>query len=140
MKFIQDNESFSKKNVLRGLHIQLKKPQGKLVSVLNGKIFDVAVDMRKKSKTYLQWFGVELSSENNEMFYIPEGFAHGFLVLSNTAKISFKVSNYWNPKDEIGIPWNDSTLNIKWPLHGEKPIIAEKDMNYIEIKNNEFFN
>ena len=140
MKFVQDNEGYSKKNVLRGLHIQMKKPQGKLVSVLEGKIFDVAVDLRKNSDTYMKWYGVELSSVDNKMFYIPEGFAHGFLVLSDIAKVAFKVSNYWNPDDEIGIPWNDSTLNVKWPLNGNSPIIAEKDKKYIELKNNRLFN
>lgn len=139
MNFIQDNESFSKKNVLRGVHIQIKKPQGKLVSVLDGKIFDVAVDLRKKSKTYMKWYGVELSSTNNKIFYIPEGFAHGFLVMSEFAKVSFKVSNLWNPDDEIGIPWNDDTLDIHWPLYGNTPIISEKDKNYINIKNNKLF-
>lgn len=139
MKFVQDNESFSKEEILRGLHIQIKKPQGKLVSVLEGTIFDVAVDLRKNSKTFLKWYGAKLSTANNEMLYIPEGFAHGFLVLSDVAKISFKVSNYWDPNDEVGIPWNDSTLNIKWPLKGRTPIIAEKDKNYIEIKDNTLF-
>lgn len=140
MNFIQDNESLSKRNVLRGLHIQIQKPQGKLVSVLQGKIFDVAVDLRKKSETYMQWFGVELSSDNNTMFYIPEGFAHGFLVLSDIAKVSFKVSNYWDSNDEIGIPWDDPKLNIKWPLNKETPIIAEKDKKYKTIIENKIFN
>ncbi len=139
MNFIQDNESLSKRNVLRGLHIQIEKPQGKLVSVLEGEIFDVAVDLRKDSKTFLKWDGEILSSQNNKMFYIPEGFAHGFLVLSDFAKVSFKVSNLWNPEDEVGIAWNDSTLNIDWPLNGNTPIIAEKDKKYIEIKNNRIF-
>ncbi len=140
MEFIQDNESFSMKNVLRGLHIQIKKPQGKLVSVLEGEIFDVAVDLRKDSKTYMKWDSAILSSSNNKMFYIPEGFAHGFLVISDVAKVSFKVSNLWNPEDEIGIPWNDATLNINWPLNKNVPIIAEKDTKYLSIKDNRIFN
>ena len=139
MNFVQDNESLSKQNVLRGLHIQIEKPQGKLVSVLEGKIYDVAVDLRKGSKTYLNWYGVNLSEANKKMFYIPEGFAHGFFVISKFAKVTFKVSNYWNPKDEIGIPWNDSTINIRWPLNGNTPIIAEKDQHYEEIKNSKYF-
>lgn len=139
MIFIQDNESFSRKNVLRGLHIQIEKPQGKLVSVLEGKIFDVAVDLRKDSKTYMKWHGEILSSVNKKMFYIPEGFAHGFLVLSDFAKVSFKVSNLWNPNDEVGIPWNDPKLNINWPLNDEVPIISEKDKNYEKIEDNNIF-
>ena len=137
MDFIQENESFSKKNVLRGLHIQKEKPQGKLVRVLEGIIYDVAVDLRKESKTFGKWFGLELSSENSKMLYIPEGFAHGFLVISDYAKVSFKVSNEWIPESEIGISWNDKFLNIKWPLKGE-PIISQKDNTYNEFAINLF--
>ncbi len=139
MNFVQDNESLSKQNVLRGLHIQIEKPQGKLVSVLEGEIYDVAVDLRKGSKTYLKWYGVNLSEKNKKMFYIPEGFAHGFFVVSEFAKVTFKVSNYWDPNDEIGIPWNDPTINIIWPLNGNTPLIAEKDQHYEEIKNSKYF-
>ena len=135
MKFVQENESLSKKGVLRGLHYQTKNSQGKLVRVVEGKIFDVAVDMRKKSKTYLKWFGIELSEDNKKQFYIPEGFAHGFYVMSEYAKVIYKVSNYWYPEYEVGIPWNDDTLNIKWPIKNkEEIIIADKDKNYIPLK------
>lgn len=140
MKFIQDNESKSKKGVIRGLHVQIKKPQGKLVRVIEGSIFDVAVDVRKGSNTFGQWYGVELSDRNYKQFYIPEGFAHGYVVLSDEAKICFKVSNYWEPENEIGIPWDDKTIGINWPLDGINPIVAEKDKNYkpfIDINWNE---
>ena len=135
LNFIQENESYSKRNVLRGFHLQLDKPQGKLVKIVEGEIFDVVVDMRKNSKTFLKWYGVYLSEQNKKSLYVPEGLAHGFLVMSDFAKVNFKVSNLWNPADEIGIPWNDSTLNIKWPLGDNEPIIAEKDLHYTEIKN-----
>lgn len=124
MKFVQENESVSMKNVLRGLHIQKKHPQGKLVRVANGEIIDVAVDLRKGSSTYGCWRGIELSSDNNKQFYIPEGFAHGFYVRSETAKVIFKVSNYWYPDDEIYIPWDDPSLNIDWGIpDGLIPVI-----------------
>lgn len=135
MNFVQDNESLSYKNVLRGLHVQKQYPQGKLVRVVYGSIFDVAVDLRKGSPTYCSWYGVELSAENNKQFYIPEGFAHGFFVKSEIAKVLFKVTNYWHPNDEIGIPWNDPDLNIDWDIpKNAVPIIAEKDANYPPFK------
>lgn len=129
--FVQDNQLFSKKGVLRGLHFQRKNPQGKLVHVIQGKVFDVAVDVRAGSQTYGRWFGVELSGDNSKQFYIGEGFAHGFLVMSEVAILCYKVTNYWYPDDEIGIPWDDSDIGIKWPLeNGQRPIIAEKDKHY----------
>lgn len=135
MNFVQDNESLSYKNVLRGLHVQKQYPQGKLVSVVYGSIFDVAVDLRKGSPTFSCWYGVEISAENHKQFYIPEGFAHGFFVKSETAKVLFKVTDYWHPNDEIGIPWNDPDLNIDWDIpKGEDPIIADKDANYLPFK------
>lgn len=131
MKFVQENQSVSTKGVLRGLHVQKKYPQGKLVRVVEGAIYDVAVDTRLTSSTYGHWFGIELTSNNMKQLYIPEGFAHGFFVLSDIAKVCFKVSDYWHPNDEIGIPWNDSMLNIDWPVNMVKNlIIAEKDMYY----------
>ena len=133
LNFIQENESKSKKNVLRGLDIQKKYPQGKLISVIYGEIYDVIVDMRKNSKTYLKWQGFKLSKENRQLLYIPEGCAHGFYVKSDFAKVLFKVSNYWHPEDEIGILWNDPTLNIDWNLEGQTPIISEKNKNYKTI-------
>lgn len=131
MTFVQENQSMSVKGVLRGLHMQKRFPQGKLVRVVNGSIYDVAVDIRIDSSTYGKWYGVELSSDNRKQFYIPEGFAHGFYVISDVAEVCFKVSNYWYPNDEIGIPWNDSELNIDWPIkENDRPIVAEKDLHY----------
>lgn len=115
MIFVQDNQSMSTKGVLRGLHFQKQYPQGKLVRVIQGKVFDVAVDLRANSKTYGQWFGVELSEENNKQFYISEGFAHGFLVLSDTAKFCYKVTDFYHPGDEGGLAWNDPDIGINWP-------------------------
>lgn len=116
MNFVQDNQSMSVKGVLRGLHFQKQYPQGKLVRVVRGKVFDVAVDLRKDSKTYGRWFGVELSAENKKQFYIPEGFAHGFLVLSEEAEFCYKCTDFYHPGDEGGIKWDDPEIGIKWPL------------------------
>ena len=113
--FVQDNQSMSVKGVLRGLHFQRKHPQGKLVRVIKGKVFDVAVDMRSKSPTFGKWYGVELSEENKKQFYIPEGFAHGFLVLSDTAEFCYKCTDLYYPDDQDGIAWNDPTIGIIWP-------------------------
>ena len=120
MTFVQDNQSMSKKGVLRGLHFQINYPQGKLVRVIKGKVFDVAVDLRKDSKTYGKWYGVILSEENKKQFYISEGFAHGFLVLSDTAEFCYKVTDFYHPGDEGGLAWNDPSIGIEWPdLVGE---------------------
>lgn len=120
MVFVQDNQSMSTKGVLRGLHFQKQYPQGKLVRVIQGTVFDVAVDLRDGSKTYGQWFGVELSEENNKQFYISEGFAHGFLVLSDVAKFCYKVTDFYHPGDEGGLTWNDPEIGIQWPkLEGD---------------------
>ena len=122
MVFVQDNQSMSVKGVLRGLHFQKEYPQGKLVRVIKGSVFDVAVDLRAGSKTYGQWFGVELTEENKKQFYISEGFAHGFLVLSDVAEFCYKVTDFYHPGDEGGLAWNDPEINIKWPqLIGEYP-------------------
>lgn len=115
LNFVQDNQSMSTKGVLRGLHFQKQYPQGKLVRVIKGKVFDVAVDMRKGSKTFGKWFGVELTEENKKQFYISEGFAHGFLVLSDVAEFCYKVTDFYHPNDEGGIAWNDPAIAIKWP-------------------------
>ena len=115
MVFVQDNQSMSTKGVLRGLHFQKQYPQGKLVRVIQGTVFDVAVDLRAGSKNYGQWFGVELSEENNMQFYISEGFAHGFLVLSDVAKFCYKVTDFYHPGDEGGLAWNDPEIGIQWP-------------------------
>lgn len=128
MIFVQDNESKSKKGVLRGLHFQTKYSQGKLVRVLQGEVFDVAVDLRKDSETYGKWAGVRLSSENKKMFYIPENFAHGFLVLSDEATFAYKCTNLYHPEFDSGIIWNDWQINIEWPLEGIKEILlSDKD-------------
>lgn len=113
--FVQDNQSMSVKGVLRGLHFQKQFPQCKLVRAIRGRVFDVAVDMRKESVTYGKWYGVELSAENKKQFLIPEGFAHGFLVLSDEAEFAYKVNDYWHPNDEDGLAWNDPAIGIEWP-------------------------
>jgi len=128
MVFVQDNQSKSSKGVLRGLHFQKQFPQGKLVRVLSGRVFDVAVDVRQNSKTYGQWFGVELSDENKKQFYISEGFAHGFLVLSDEAVFAYKVTDFYHPGDEGGILWNDPEIGVKWPLEeGMEVLLSDKD-------------
>ena len=122
MQFVQDNQSMSLKGVLRGLHFQIRHPQGKLVSVIRGEVFDVAVDLRKGSRTYGQWFGDILSEENGKQMYISEGFAHGFLVLSDQAEFCYKVTDFYHPGDEGGIAWNDPEIGITWPgIIGEYP-------------------
>ncbi|MBR6029057.1 MAG: dTDP-4-dehydrorhamnose 3,5-epimerase [Clostridia bacterium] len=114
-RFVQDNQSESVKGVLRGLHFQKNFPQCKLVRVIAGSVFDVVVDLRPESSTFGQWRGVELSAENRKQFYIPEGFAHGFLVLSDRATFCYKVTDYWHPGDEFGIAWNDPDIGVEWP-------------------------
>lgn len=128
MAFVQDNQSRSTKGVLRGLHFQKQHPQGKLVRVIKGRVFDVAVDLRAGSKTYGKWYGVELTEENNKQFYISEGFAHGFLVLSDTAEFYYKVTDFYRPGDEGGLAWNDPQIGIAWPeLTGAYPGSASGD-------------
>ena len=124
--FVQDNESRSRKGVLRGLHFQKQNPQGKLVRVIEGEVFDVAVDLRKNSKTFGKWVGVTLSAENKKQFYIPEGFAHGFVVLSETASFVYKCTRFYAPGDEGGLMWNDPEIGIEWPeLVGDYPGSAD---------------
>ena len=115
MTFVQDNQSMSVKGVLRGLHFQKEHPQGKLVRVIKGRVFDVAVDLRAGSETYGKWYGVELTEENKKQFYISEGFAHGFLVLSDTAEFCYKCTDFYHPGDEGGLAWNDPAIGIQWP-------------------------
>ena len=115
MRFVQDNQSGSSKGVLRGLHFQKHYPQGKLVRVIRGSVYDVAVDLRKDSKTYGQWYGIELSAENALQFYISEGFAHGFLVLSDEAEFCYKCTDFYHPGDESGLAWNDPKIAVQWP-------------------------
>lgn len=132
--FVQDNESKSKKGVLRGLHFQKKHPQAKLVRVIEGEVFDVAVDLRKDSETYGKWVGVILSSENKKQFMIPRGFAHGFVVLSETATFAYKCDEFYHPEDEGGIMWNDPNININWPFEGDV-ILSEKDKIHPLLKD-----
>lgn len=125
-KFVQDNHSHSSRNVLRGLHYQLRQPQGKLVRVVSGSVWDVAVDIRRGSRTFGQWVGEELSAENKRMFWIPEGFAHGFLVTSDSADVLYKATDFYTPAYERTLLWNDPHLAIAWPLTGE-PQLSGKD-------------
>ena len=152
MTFVQDNQSMSVKGVLRGLHFQKQYPQGKLVRVIKGRVFDVAVDLRAGSETYGKWYGVELTEENKKQFYISEGFAHGFLVLSETAEFCYKVTDFYRPGDEGGLAWNDSSIGINWPevigtyngtasaegytlLDGTKLNLSEKDQKWENLEN-----
>jgi dTDP-4-dehydrorhamnose 3,5-epimerase len=127
VSFVQDNHSRSAKNVLRGLHYQIRQPQGKLVRVVAGDVFDVAVDIRRASPTFGQWFGALLSAENKRQMWVPEGFAHGFLVLSDSAEFLYKTTDTWAAEHERCIAWNDPTLAIDWPLNGAEPLLSDKD-------------
>ena len=130
MRFVQDNESVSKKGVLRGLHFQTQNTQGKLVRVISGSAYDVAVDIRPGSPTFGKWVGVILSEDNKRQFYIPKGFAHGFLVLSEDTTFAYKCTDYYAPKYDSGILWNDPDIGIKWPLENiDKIILSDKDKN-----------
>ncbi len=151
LNFVQDNQSMSVKGVLRGLHFQKQFPQGKLVRVIKGKVFDVAVDLRKNSKTYGKWYGVELTEDNKKQFYISEGFAHGFLVLSEVAEFCYKVTDFYHPGDEGGLAWNDPAIGIDWGVQGDyngtasaegytlpdgtKLILSEKDQKWLNLKD-----
>ena len=132
--FVQDNQSKSKKGVLRGLHFQKKFPQAKLVRVLEGEVFDVCVDLRKNSPTFGKWHGVVLSAEKGNQFMIPRGFAHGFVVLSDTATFCYKCDEFYHPEDEGGIMWNDSEIGIDWKYEGE-PLLSEKDKLHKPLKD-----
>jgi dTDP-4-dehydrorhamnose 3,5-epimerase len=123
--FVQDNQSFSIAKVLRGLHFQLHHPQGKLVRVTRGEVFDVAVDLRRKSATFGQWHGEVLSAENHRQMYIPENFAHGFCVLSDSAEFLYKCTDFYHPGDEVGLIWNDAKIGVQWPI--QDPLLSEKD-------------
>lgn len=136
--FVQDNHSRSTKDVLRGLHYQIQQPQGKLVRVVRGAVFDVAVDIRRSSPTFGQWEGVELSEDNHRQLWIPPGFAHGFLVLSDSAEFLYKTTNYYAPEFERCIAWNDESINIKWPLKNE-PQLSNKDRAGVALSQAELF-
>ncbi len=135
INFVQDNQSASTRGVLRGLHRQIHYPQSKLVRVIKGCVYDVAVDMRKGSETYLKWYGIELSEENKKQFLIPKGFAHGFLVLSDYAEFCYKVDDFFHPNDEDGIAWNDPTIGVKWPIPDDMVLnMSDKDKSWKPIK------
>ena len=136
--FVQDNHSRSVKNVLRGLHYQIQQPQGKLVRVVQGTVFDVAVDLRRSSPTFGKHVGIELSAENKRMFWVPEGFAHGFVVLSDSAEFLYKTTDYWAPEFERSLAWNDPELAIQWP-HQEMPALSAKDKQAMTISQAECF-
>ena len=136
LTFVQDNQSSSRKGVLRGLHFQINHPQDKIVRVVSGEVFDVAVDLRSDSETYGKWFGVELTAENKKQFYIPEGFAHGFLVLSDEAEFVYKCTDFYHPGDEGGLLWNDPDIGIQWPIpEGMELIQSEKDQKWGGLKD-----
>ena len=136
MVFVQDNQSKSKKGVLRGLHFQKKNPQGKLVRVVSGEVYDVAVDVRRGSDTYGKWYGVLLSAENKKQFYVPEGFAHGFVVMSETAEFVYKCTRFYDPSDEGGLMWNDPEIGIDWPVpENAELLLSEKDQHHQPLKD-----
>jgi len=137
-RFVQDNHSRSARNVLRGLHYQIRQPQGKLVRVTAGEIYDVAVDLRRSSPTFGKWTAAVLSASNRKMCWVPAGFAHGFLVVSDHAEVQYKTTDYWAPQHERCIIWNDRDLAIPWPLKGE-PILSQKDRTGLPLKEAELF-
>lgn len=135
-QFVQDNQSSSSRGVLRGLHFQIKYPQAKLVRVIRGEVFDVAVDLREGSKTYGKWFGLILSEDNKKQFFVPKGFAHGFVVLSDYAEFAYKCTEFYHPGDEGGLVWNDPDIGIDWPIpDGMELNIIERDRNWPGIKD-----
>jgi dTDP-4-dehydrorhamnose 3,5-epimerase len=137
--FVQDNHSHSIKNVLRGLHYQIRQPQGKLIRVIIGEVFDVAVDLRHSSPTFGKWAGAVLSAENFQMLWIPPGFAHGFLVLSDIAEFVYKATDFYAPQYERSIRWDDPQIQIDWPLQGQTPILSTKDANGTTFQDAEVF-
>lgn len=138
-QFVQDNHSRSGKNVLRGLHYQIQQTQGKLLRVVAGEIFDIAVDIRKSSPTFGQWVGCLLSGENKRQFWVPPGFAHGFLVVSDSADVLYKATDYYAPQYERSILWNDPDIGIEWPLNGAEPILSAKDQAGQRLNSAEVF-
>ena len=140
VEFVQDNHSSSKKGTLRGLHYQIKQPQGKLIRVIKGEVFDVAVDMRRDSETFGHWVGVFLSAENNRIMWVPPGFAHGFFVVSDEAEFSYKCTNYYAPEFERTLMWNDEAVGVDWPLGDiEAPILSAKDSAGSSLSESEVF-
>lgn len=139
VKFVQDNQSRSARNVLRGLHYQIRQAQGKLVRVIQGSVYDVAVDIRRQSPSFGQYVGVELSADNKRMLWIPEGFAHGFVVLSDSAEFVYKTTDYWAQEHERCITWNDATLAIEWPELDGQPLVSAKDAQGVNLLSAEVF-
>lgn len=140
VKFVQDNHSRSARNILRGLHYQIQQPQGKLVRVVTGSVFDVAVDIRRSSPTFGRWVGATLTEENHHMLWVPPGFAHGFLVLSESADFLYRVTDFWAPPHERAIQWNDPDLNVEWPLpEGVEPVLSAKDAVAKRFRDAEYF-
>ncbi len=139
LDFVQDNHSRSARDVLRGLHYQIRQPQGKLVRVVSGEVFDVAVDMRRSSPTFGGWVGVRLSAENKRMLWVPPGFAHGFLVLSASADFLYKTTDYYAPEHERCLAWNDAQVGIDWPLEGRSPVLSAKDAQGLPLAQAECF-
>jgi dTDP-4-dehydrorhamnose 3,5-epimerase len=138
-RWVQDNFSISKKNVIRGLHYQIQKTQGKLVRVSHGAVWDVAVDLRRSSPTFGKHVGVELSGENGLLFWIPQGFGHGFVALSETAGFSYKVTDYYSPVDERTLLWNDPEVGISWPVSADDAIVSDKDRQGLGLREAELF-
>ena len=139
VRFVQDNHSLSRRHVLRGLHYQISQPQGKLVHVIAGEVFDVAVDIRRSSPTFGRWVGEVLSAENKKQMWIPEGFAHGFTILSDQAEFLYKTTDYWAPAHERCIAWNDPDLGIDWWLNGAQPLLSDKDRQGVPLAQAETF-
>jgi dTDP-4-dehydrorhamnose 3,5-epimerase len=137
-QFVQDNRSTSRKNVLRGLHYQVERPQGKLVSALRGEIYDVAVDLRRSSPTFGKWVGFRLSEADRRMAWLPRGFAHGFLALSESVEVLYKLDDFWSPPHERTIVWNDPDIGVRWPLQGE-PVLSDKDRRGAAFRAAELF-
>ena len=136
--FVQDNRSTSRKNVLRGLHYQVERPQGKLISAVRGEIYDVAVDLRRSSATFGKWVGFRLSEADRRMAWLPRGFAHGFLTLSESAEVFYKLDDFWSPSHERTIFWNDADIGVRWPLQGE-PILSDKDRRGTPFRSADLF-
>jgi dTDP-4-dehydrorhamnose 3,5-epimerase len=138
VNFVQDNRSVSRRNVIRGLHYQIGRPQGKLIGALRGEIYDVAVDLRRHSPTFGKWVGFTLSETDRRMAWIPRGFAHGFLVLSGSAEVLYKLDDFWSPQHERTIVWDDAQIGVRWPLQGE-PILSDKDRGGVPLRSADLF-
>lgn len=139
ISFVQHNHSRSEQNVLRGLHYQIRQPQGKLVRVISGEVYDVAVDIRRSSPAFGKWVGVRLSAENKKQFWVPEGFAHGFYVLSDSAEFLYLATDFYAPEHERTIAWDDPDLDISWPLSGREPVLSQKDRQGKRFRDSQMF-